>query len=462
MPGPITIAIVAGSAADQTDPMPTIRRPSWTATDREILRLAVPALGALTAEPLYVLADTAVVGHIGTPELGGLALASSLLLVAFALFIFLAYGTTASVARLLGAGEHARAAHQAVQGVWLALFVGVLAAIVGLFTAESLISLLGGEGEIATNALVYFRISLLGVPPMLVALAGVGYLRGLQDTKRPFYVALATAIFNLALELVLINGFGFGIGASALSTVFAHWMSAGLFTWWIAKAVSIHGVKLTPDARTITRLAGAGLELMMRTTAMQGGLLVTLGVAARIGDDDLAAHEVAFQLWSVLALSLDAVAIAAQALIGRALGAGDAEEARRVGRRVVQWGWWAGVGLAVVVLATSPILPNIFSNDPAVTGLAAFLLIHVALWQPLNGIAFALDGILIGAGDLRFLAFAMAAASAVLIAGGLLVLRLDLGIGWLWGAIGIWMTMRAVALLHRFRGDAWQVTGAVR
>ncbi len=442
--------------------MPSIPRPKWTQTDREILRLAVPALGALTAEPLYVLTDTAVVGHIGTPQLGGLALASSLLLIAFAIFIFLAYGTTSAVARLVGAGEHRRAAHQAVQGVWLALFVGVLAAIVGLFTAESLISLMGGKGEIATNALVYFRISLLGLPPMLVALAGVGYLRGLQDTRRPFYVAITTAVFNLVLELILINGFDYGIGASALSTVFAHWLSAGLFSWWIVQAVAAHDVQLTPHARTITRLAGAGLELMVRTTALRGGLLVTLAVAARIGDDDLAAHEVAFQLWSILALSLDAVAIAAQALIGQALGSGNADEARRLGRRILWWGWWAGVGLAVIVLVTSPIVPGIFSDDPAVTGLAGFLLLHVALWQPVNGIVFALDGVLIGAGDLRFLAYGMALASAVLVAGALIVLEVGAGIGWLWGAIGAWMTVRAATLLYRFWGSAWQVTGAVR
>ncbi len=439
-----------------------IRRPTWTDTDSEILRLAVPALGAPTAEPLYVLADTAVVGHLGTPELGGLALASSLLLIAFAIFIFLAYGTTASVARLLGAGEQRQAAHQAVQGVWLALTIGVVTAIVGLLTAEPLISLMGGEDEIATNALVYFRISLAGLPPMLVALAGVGYLRGLQDTKRPFYVALATAVFNLVLELILIYGFDYGIGASALSTVFAHWISAGVFCWWIGRAVASHGVGLGPDRRTITRLAGAGVDLMIRTTALSGGLTVTLAIAARIGDDDLAAHEIAFQLWNILALSLDAVAIAAQALIGRALGAGDAQEAKRLGNRMIHWGWWAGVGLGTVVLLTSPIVPQIFSDDPAVTGLAGFLLLHVAFWQPVNGVAFALDGILIGAGDLRFLALGMAVASTILVAGGLLVLHLDAGIGWLWAALGVWMTVRAATLVWRFRGQKWQIVGALR
>jgi putative MATE family efflux protein len=437
-------------------------RSRWTDTDSEILRLAFPALGALTAEPLYVLADTAVVGHLGTPELGGLALASSLILIAFAVFIFLAYGTTAAVARLLGAGQHREAAHQAVQSIWLAALVGVVIAVVGLLLAEPLVDLMGGEGAVRIHALTYFRISMASIPPMLVGLAGVGYLRGLQDTKRPFIVAIVTALLNLVLELVLIYGFDYGIGASAFSTVIAHWVSAGIFCWWIANAVAEHGVSLLPDRRTITKLAGAGVDLLLRTTAMRAGLLVTLAVAARIGTDDLAAHEIAFQIWSILALSLDAVAIAAQAMIGRALGAGDAELARQLGRRMIQWGWWAGVLLGAVVLVTSPVVPSIFSNDPAVTGLAAFLLIHVALWQPLNGIVFALDGILIGAGDLRFLAYGMWLASIVLIGGAFGVLAFDLGIGWLWGALGAWMVVRAGVLIWRFRTEAWQITGAVR
>ncbi len=437
-------------------------RSRWTATDSEILRLAFPALGALTAEPLYVLADTAVVGHLGTPQLGGLALASSLILIAYAVFIFLAYGTTAAVARLLGAGKHREAAHQAVQSIWLAALVGAVIAVVGLLVAEPLVDLMGGEGDVRTFALTYFRISMAGIPPMLVGLAGVGYLRGLQDTKRPFIVAMVTAVFNLVLELVLIYGLDYGIGASALSTVIAHWISAGIFCWWIASAVAEHEVSLLPDRRTITKLAGAGFDLLMRTTAMRGGLLITLAVAARIGTDDLAAHEISFQIWSVLALSLDAVAIAAQAMIGRALGAGDADLARRLGRRMIQWGWWAGIVLGLVVLVTSPVVPGIFSNDPAVTGLTTFLLIHVAVWQPLNGIVFALDGILIGAGDLRFLAWGMWLASTALIGGAVGVLMLDLGIGWLWGAIGAWMVVRAAALIWRFQTDSWQITGAVR
>ena len=169
------------------------RRIRWTGDDRDILRLAFPALGALVAEPLYILADTAVVGRIGTPELGGLALASTVLLVGHSVFIFLAYGTTSTVARLLGAGEHRRAAHQAVQSLWLAGGIGVLLLGTGLLSGPALIGALGGTGKVAANAEVYLRISLFGVPAMLIGLAGVGYLRGLQDTARPFYVALATA-----------------------------------------------------------------------------------------------------------------------------------------------------------------------------------------------------------------------------------------------------------------------------
>ena len=437
-------------------------RIGWGETDRRILALALPALGALVAEPLYILADTAVVGNLGTPQLAGLALASSLLLIAFAVFIFLAYGTTSAVARLLGAGEHRQAAHQAVQSLWLAFVVGVVIAGVGYLCRNPLIELMGGQGETAINAEIYLRISLLGLPAMLLTLAGVGYLRGLQDTKRPLYVAIGTAVLNLVVEVVLIFGLDFGIGASALSTVIAQWVGAMAYLVWIARAIAEHGVGLGPDWRIIGRLAGAGADLLVRTAALRGGLTVTVAVAARLGDADLAAHEIAFQIWSALAFALDAVAIAAQAMIGHALGANDAAEARRLGDRMIQWGWFGGFVFLALILASIPVLPDLFSNDPAVISLVAFLFIHVALWQPIAGIVFALDGILIGAGDLRFLAIAMVAATAVLIAGSFAVLELGLGIGWLWGALGAWMAVRGTALYTRYRTDAWLITGAVR
>ena len=433
----------------------------WSGDDREIWRLAWPALGALVAEPLYVLADTAIVGRIGTPQLAGLALASSILLAAHAMFIFLAYGTTAAVARLLGAGEHQRAAHQAVQSIWLALAAGVVLAAAGLLLSSWLVNTLGGDDpEVLHNALVYLRISLIGLPAMLVMLAGVGYLRGVQDTKRPFAVALGSAVANFVLEIVLVYGFDQGIGASALSTVVAQTTAAVIFVWWIKQAVARHHVSLRPDPAVIRRLAIAGWDLLIRTSALRASLTVTVAIAARIGTNDLAAHQIAFEVWTVLALVLDAVAIAGQALIGLALGAGQPDRARALGRRMIGWGVASGVATGVLVLALSPVLPHVFTEDTAVIALAAFLLLHVGFSQPAAGVVFALDGVLIGAGDLRFLAVSMVGAGAVLVGGGSLVVAVGAGIGWLWAALHAWMGTRLVFMLWRFAGPAWQVTGA--
>ncbi len=440
-----------------------LRSLRWSRDDREIWRLAWPALGALVAEPLYVLADTAIVGRIGTPQLGGLAVAASILLTAHAMFIFLAYGTTAAVARLIGAGEHRRAAHQATQSIWLALIAGAVLAAAGFVLAPALVDALGGDdGEVRHNALVYLRISLFGLPAMLVVLAGVGYLRGVQDTRRPFAVALASAVGNLVLEIVLVYGFGQGIGASALSTVIAQTAAAAIFVWWIAAAVSRHGVGLRPDPAAIRRLARVGFDLLIRTTALRVSLTVTVAAAARIGTADLAAHQIAFEVWTVLALILDAVAIAGQALIGQALGASRPERARALGRRMIGWGAAAGVMTGTVVLAVSPLLPGIFTNDPAVVALTGFVLLHVGFSQPAAGVVFALDGALIGAGDLRFLAASMVGAGVVLVGAGMLVVAAGAGIGWLWAAMHAWIAARLTMMLWRFTGNAWQVTGAER
>ena len=236
--------------------------------DREIVRLGVPALGALIAEPLYILADTAVVGHLGTAPLGGLAVASSALLLLYSVFVFLAYGTTAAVARMLGAGQEEEAAHQAVQSMWLAVGIGVVVALVGLALAPELMALYGAHDEVLDNAIVYFRISLLGLPAILVVLSGTGYLRGLQDTRTPLLVAVVSATGNLVLELVLIYGLGFGIGASAFATVLAQTGSAVVYVVWVQRAVRRHRVALRPHGATIRQLAKVGRDLFVRTVAL--------------------------------------------------------------------------------------------------------------------------------------------------------------------------------------------------
>ncbi|CAN5494845.1 MATE family efflux transporter [soil metagenome] len=428
--------------------------------DREIARLAVPSLGALVAEPLYVLADTAVVGRLGTVPLAGLAVATSALLTGFALFVFLAYGTTAAVARLLGAGREEEAARQAVQALWLAALLGSVVAVAANAAAGPIIGLLGGEGEVAQQALIYFRISLLGVPFQLLVFAGTGYLRGLQDTRTPLLVAVVAAVSNLVIELVLIPGLGFGIGASALSTVIAQVGSAVVFAMLILRATSAKGAGLAPDWRLIRRLAVVGWALLVRTLALRASLTLGTAVAVRIGTVDVAAHEIVFAIWSLLALALDALAIAGQALIGRFLGAGDIRTAREVGQRMLVLGLAGGILLGAAVLLVRPVVPGVFSTDPPVVALAGFLLLWVAVLQPLNGIVFVLDGLLIGAGDMAFLAWAMLGAAAVFVTSAVGVLVLGLGIGWLWASIGLLMAVRAAALALRWRGDAWAVTGS--
>lgn len=430
--------------------------------DREILRLALPTLGALIAEPLYVLADTAVVGHLGTPQLGGLAVAGTLVLTGFALFIFLSYGTTPAVARLLGAGDVRAAAALGVQGLWLALLIGLALVAVALPLAPALVDLMGARGEVREHALTYLRISLAGVPALLVMEAGLGYLRGLQDTRLPLVVTAATFAANLVLEVVLIYGFDQGIGASALSTVLAQIAAAAVYVRRIGVDVAARGAPVRPDPAALRRLAVVSRDLFWRTASLRISITLGTAVAARLGTTELAAHQIAFQLWNALAIALDAIAIAGQALTGRLLGAGDATGARAAGRRMLRWGLVAGVLFAVAIAPLRSALPRLFSDDPSVLALCAFLLLVVAALQPVNALAFVLDGILIGAGDVRFLARAMAVAAAVFVPAALLVLTLGLGIGWLWGALGLLMTTRTALLLARFAGSHWEVTGAYR
>ena len=438
------------------------RPPTRSPLDREIARLAVPAFGALIAEPLYVLTDTAVVGHLGTPQLAGLAVASSVLLTLYAVFIFLAYGTTAAVSRLLGAGDEREAAHQAVQSMWLALFIGLALILVGLALSGPLVGWMGAEGAVRTNALVYLRISLAGVPAMLLVLAGAGYLRGLQDTRTPLAVAAGTAAANLVLEVALIYGLGQGIGASALATVLAQTAGAAVYVRRVGWAAGRFGADLAPHPASLVALARVGRDLLVRTAALRAALVVATAVAARLGPVDVAAHQIAFEIWNVLALGLDAIAIAGQAMVGRALGAGDGPAARDAGRRMIEWGVALGVLVGVLVALLRTALPHLFTDDAEVLALAGFLLLWVAALQPVNAVAFVLDGVLIGAGDMRFLAWAMIVAAAVFIPAALLVLALDAGIGWLWASLGLLMVTRSSTLLARFASDRWVVLGARR
>jgi putative MATE family efflux protein len=438
--------------------LPTL--PGRHPSDREILRLAIPALGALAAEPLYILTDTAVVGHLGTPQLGGLAVAGTLLTIAFSLFNFLSYGTTAAVARATGAGRSEVGAQNAVQSLWLALGIGVALALAGLLGAPLLVGLMGPSASVRPSALLYLRIASLGMVPVMLGLVGVGYLRGLQDTVTPLRIALLANLANLVLEVVAIYGLGMGLAASAWATVFAQVGAAVVFCRHIARHARAAEVGWRPDPATLRALVVIGRDLFLRTGSLLAALAVATAVASRLGTVPLAAHQVAFQLWSFLALSLDAVAIAAQAMVGRLLGGGDADGARSASRRMVEWGLLAGLVLGGLVALLRPVLAPLFSDDPAVVHLTRQVLWVVAVLQPLNAVVFVIDGVLIGAGDLRFLAGAMMVAFALFLPAAVLAGAVGGTLLWLWGAVTFLMVARLAGMAWRFAGDAWTVTGA--
>jgi putative MATE family efflux protein len=434
--------------------MPSVLRPD----DREILRLAVPALGALAAEPLYVLVDTAIVGHLGTPQLAGLAVASTIILSGYAMFIFLAYGTTGAVARLLGAGYPDRAAAQAVQSLWLAVGIGAVLATLGLAFGEPLIAAMGATGETARHARDYLRISMFGLPALTLVLAGTGYLRGLQDTRTPLLVAGGSALANLLLELVLVFGLDLGVPGSAWATVIAQTGAAGVYLTVIGRHVRAAGVPLAPDRSALVGLSKVSLDLFLRTFALRATIVGAAAVATRFGTVQVAAHAVAFEVWSFTALVLDSLAIAAQAMVGHRLGAGDATGARSASRRVTGWSFGGGLVFGVVLLALHRVLPDLFTDDPRVVATAASILLVVALLQPVGGIVFALDGVLIGAGDLRYLAWAMGAVAVAFLPWLFVVETL----GWLWVALAGMQVGRLVALVSRWATPQWEVVGAVR
>jgi putative MATE family efflux protein len=430
------------------------------ARDGEIWRLALPAFGALAAEPLYVLADTAIVGHLGTRPLAGLAVAGELLSVAFGIFNFLAYATTAAVARRIGAGNQTRAAEQGIDGLWLALGLGVALAAVGLGVAPVVIRAMGASARIRPDALTYMRISLIGAPAVLVALAGTGYLRGCQDTRTPLVIQVSANVGNLALELFLVFGLHLGIAGSAWGTVVAQLGAAAAYVVIVRRAARAAHASLRPDRAGIRAAAIVGSNLVVRTGSLLVAFLVSTSVATRIGDAPVAAHGIAFQVWNFLALSLDAIAIAGQAIVGRSLGAGDRAGARAAARRMIEWGVIAGLAVGAAVALASPVLAAVFTHDATVRHDLLPVLLIVAAMQPLNGVVFVLDGVLIGAGDSRYLALAMLGATAVFIPAALAVNAFGGGLIALWGALTLFMIARAVGMGQRYTGDHWLVTGA--
>jgi MATE family, multidrug efflux pump len=428
--------------------------------DREIVGLALPALGALAAEPLYLLADTAMVGHLGTEELAALAIAATLLTGTFTLFNFLTYGTTAQVARLSGAAEHETAGRLAAQALWLASAIGVMLTAALAAAAVPLVGLMGGDGHTGDLAVLYLRIGSLGLPFALIALAGQGFLRGVSDLRTPLVIVVVANGVNVALNLLFIYSFGWGIAGSAWATVVSQ---AGMGAAFVTVLLRSPADSRRPSLAAMRPLVRIGWEIFVRTASLYASFLVASAVLARVGDDALAAHQIAFQLFVFLALVLDAVAIAGQVIVGRSLGAGDADEAYAAALRMIELATAAGAVFAVIMLALTSVLPHAFTSDPDVIHQADKIWPLFALMQPANGAVFALDGILIGAGDTRFLMWGMLAASlGVFVPVALGSLALGLGIVGVWcGLLGL-IGARLVTCGWRFRGRQWAIVGATR
>ncbi|MDW4908352.1 MATE family efflux transporter [Streptomyces sp. ADMS] len=441
---------------------PADRRATRRRHDREIVALAVPAFGALVAEPLFVMVDSAIIGHLGTAQLAGLGIASVLLTTAVSVFVFLAYATTAAVARRVGAGDLQAAIRQGMDGIWLALLLGTAVIAVVLPLAPALVDLLGASDTAAPYAVTYLRISALGIPAMLVVLASTGVLRGLQDTRTPLYVAIAGFVANGALNAGLVYGADLGIAGSAWGTVIAQWGMAAAFLRVVLRGARRHGASLLPDTAGIRASAQAGAPLLVRTLSLRAILMIATAVAARLGDADVAAHQIILSLWSLLAFALDAIAIAGQAIIGRYLGANDTRGAREACRRMVEWGIAAGIALGLLVIISRPLFLPLFTSDSVVKDTALPALLMVALSQPICGIVFVLDGVLMGAGDGPYLAGAMLITLAAFAPVALLVPTFGGGLTSLWGAMTLMMTVRMLTLWLRARSGRWIVTGATR
>jgi putative MATE family efflux protein len=426
---------------------------------RQILGLAVPALGVLAAEPLYLLVDTAVVGHLGAVQLGALSVGAIVLAQVSTQLTFLSYGTTARAARLHGAGRRADAVAEGVQATWLGVAVGVALIVAGQVLAGPIARLLAGPGPVADAAVSWLRIALLGVPFILITMAGNGWMRGVQDTRRPLRYVLAGNGISAVLCPVLVYGAGWGLEGSAVANVAAQLIAAALFV----RALVVERADLRPHPRKMRAQLSLGRDLVLRSFAFQACFISATTVAAHTSTAAVGAHQVVLQLWSFLALLLDSLAIAAQSLVGAALGAGEERRAHGLARQITGYGLVFGLLLGVLFAALATVLPGVFTSDGSVLAEIPHAWWFFVAMQPAAGVVFALDGVLLGAGDAAFLRNATIGTAALAF---LPAIWASFAFGW--GLVGIWAGLtafvlaRLVAVVWRLRTGRWAVLGAVR
>ncbi|PXX63878.1 putative MATE family efflux protein [Nocardia tenerifensis] len=427
---------------------------------RRILGLALPTLGVLVAEPIYLLFDLAVVGRLGALALAGLAVGGLILAQVSSQLTFLSYGTTARAARRHGAGDERGAVAEGVQATWLAIVAGALILVLVQLFAVPLTGAIAGGGDIADEALSWVRIALFGVPLILISMAGNGWLRGVQETRSPLGYVIAGLVVSGVLCPVLVHGL---LGAprlelpgSAVANVAGQLVMAGLFL----KALVRERVSLAPHWSVMRAQLVLGRDLIARSLAFQACFVSAAAVAARFGAASVAAHQLVLQLWNFLALALDSLAIAAQTLVGAALGAGDARGARGLAARVTRWSEIFALALAGCFAAGAGLIPRLFTDDPDVLNRT-----HVAWWFfvciiPVAGVVFALDGVLLGAGDAAYLRTSTLGAAVVGFLPAIwLSLAFDWGIAGIWSGLVAFMVLRLVAVSWRAWSGRWAQVG---
>ena len=422
--------------------------------DRRIIALSLPALGALVAEPLYNLTDTAIIGHLGRAPLGGLALAATVLNLLGWTSAFLEMATTSQVAYHRGRGDADAAGRATVAAYVVALTLGVLLAALVATAGPAIAHLLGGHGAVEHNATTYLRIAALGMPFLLVTFAGTGQLQGHEDTRTPLRIVLIANAANVVLEVVLVYGADLGVAGSAWGTVVAQALSAALFVAATRRRLPKRLPRPMRDEYAV--LLRDGAALVARTIALGAALTAATSIAAHVGEATLGAHQIAIQIWVLWALVLDSLAVPAQVFVSTALGADDVDEAVRVGERCIRLDLAAGCVLGLVTIAASPVLPEVFSSDPPTRHRAVLALLICGLQQPLAAIAFVYDGLLLGAADYGTLRRAMLLALVAFtpLAAATLVHH-SLGIAGIWLAITCWLAARCVLLGRRWSSRAW-------
>lgn len=431
--------------------------------DKDILRLALPTLGALLIEPVLVATDTIMVGHLGTDSLAGLSLSSTILSTIVGLCIFLAYATTASTARFMGAGKIGRALRYGVDGIWLALLLGViLGALLAIFS-PSILGLFGAEGNVITQGNHYVRFSSFGLPGMLLVLAATGTLRGLGDTRTPFHASLLTAVLNIPLNYIFIYPSHMGVAGAALGTAIAQTVGGLFLTAHIIRRCRVEKVSLTPRGAGVLGALNNAIPLMMRTVILRVIILMEIAVATKLGTQALAANQVVMSIWTFAIYGLDALAMAAQILVGQASGSGHKDRVRLVLSRCLRRGLWIGTLVGTALICSSPFIPMLMTSDSQVRWAAMLGLFMVSFFMPLISVAFILDGVLMGADDMKALAFLMLIPLLAFapVAGSLYMWGKGAdGFMWLWGGYaGVCMGARALATYLRVRTDAWITLG---